>query len=103
MSRRVLLFFLAVLLFDIIAISIFVYLSEKREDVLEVMRRDVRLVGLTDVSLVTEARFIRHRSLSDIYSVFDFSPEAREVFPFSFVYNPSIGYRGGEVMIGKGK
>jgi len=50
------------------------------------LKADVRITGLPDTSLVTEARFIRHRTLSDTYSIFDFSPEAKEVFPMSFCF-----------------
>ena len=45
------------------------------------------LVGLTDLSLVTEARYVRHRSLSDIFSFFGDGPELREYFPSTFVYH----------------
>lgn len=44
---------------------------------------------LGDLSLSTEARFIRHRSFSDSFSVFSESPEIREYFPSTFVYAPS--------------
>jgi len=57
------------------------------------------LTTLPDIALVTEARFIRHRSISDLYSVFDFSPEVKEVFPSSFLYMPSATYNSERVHI----
>jgi hypothetical protein len=46
-------------------------------------------VGLPDLSLVTEARYVRHRSLSDVFSLFGDGPELREYFPSTFVYHHS--------------
>lgn len=54
----------------------------------------VKLTGLPDAPFVTEARYIRHRSITDIYPIFDFSPEVGEIFPFSFAYGCSPSYRG---------
>jgi hypothetical protein len=49
----------------------------------------VKYTGLTDLSLSTEAGFIRHRSLSFLNQVFFISPEVRNIFPSDFVYQPS--------------
>lgn len=46
----------------------------------------IAFVGLPDVALVSEAHFIRHRSLSDVFSSFNESPELLEYFPSTFVY-----------------
>ena len=45
------------------------------------------MVGLPDLSLSSEARYIRHRSLSDVFSIFSESPEVLEYFPSTFVYH----------------
>lgn len=103
MSKKFVVFFFSVLIFDLIALLLFFRIMTEDENLIKVMRGGVRLVGLTDISLVTEAKYIRHRSLSDLYSIFDYSPEAREVFPFSFVYSSSISYTGGEVKVGQVK
>jgi len=47
----------------------------------------VALVGLPDISLVSEAHYVRHRSLSDVFSYFGDSPELLEYFPSTFVYH----------------
>ncbi|WP_300369251.1 hypothetical protein [Hydrogenimonas sp.] len=49
----------------------------------------VRWVRLPDLSVSTEARFIRFRSLADVYSPFNESPELLDYFPASFTYAPS--------------
>jgi len=47
----------------------------------------VALVGLPDLALVGEAHYVRHRSLSDVFSYFNESPELLEYFPSTFVYH----------------
>ena len=44
----------------------------------------VSLVGLPDLAISTEAGYIRHRSLSDIKSVFTDGPEHLEYFTSTF-------------------
>ena len=47
----------------------------------------VSIVGLPDLALVSEAHYVRHRSLSDVFSYFGDSPELLEYFPSTFVYH----------------
>lgn len=47
----------------------------------------VRLVGLPDLAMVSEAHYIRHRSLSGVSAFFNDSPELLEYFPSTFVYH----------------
>ena len=49
----------------------------------------VQVVALPDLSISSETRSIRHRSLSDVFSIFNEGPEIRDFFPASFVYSPS--------------
>lgn len=44
-------------------------------------------VLLPDLSISTEAMYIRHRSLADLFSYFKDSPSLLEYFPSTFVYN----------------
>jgi len=44
----------------------------------------VSIVGLPDLAISTEAGYIRHRSLSDIKSIFADGPEHLEYFPSTF-------------------
>ena len=50
-------------------------------------------VGLTDLSLVTETRYVRHRSLSDFFSFFGDGPELLEYFPSTFIYYYSSNFK----------
>jgi len=45
------------------------------------------LVGLPDLALVSETHYVRHRSVSDVFSYFGDSPELLEYFPSTFVYH----------------
>ena len=49
----------------------------------------VRLTGLPDLAISTEASYIRHRSLSSIFSIYKDDGGLREYFPSSFTYNHS--------------
>ena len=60
------------------------------EGSLAIKRGFVALTGLPDLSVATEARFIRFRSLADIYSPFNEGPELLDYFPASFTYAPSV-------------
>jgi hypothetical protein len=49
----------------------------------------VSKVGLPDLAISTEAKYIRHRSLSDVFSMFNENPISISYFLTSFVYAPS--------------
>jgi len=49
----------------------------------------VNLVGLPDLAIATESFYIRHRTLSDIFSIYSDDPSLREYFPTTFVYSHS--------------
>ncbi len=49
----------------------------------------VRIIGLPDMAVATEARFLRFRSLSDIFAPFNEGPEMLDYFPAAFTYAPS--------------
>jgi len=49
----------------------------------------VKVVGLPDLAISNSANFIRHRSLSDTFSLFSNGPELLEYFPATFTYNYS--------------
>ncbi|PIE02313.1 MAG: hypothetical protein CSA81_08050 [Acidobacteria bacterium] len=50
----------------------------------------IQLVSLPDLAFSGETRSIRHRSLSDSFSIFNEGPEIRDFFTASFVYSPSF-------------
>ncbi|UOD35352.1 hypothetical protein DSN97_03190 [Deferribacteraceae bacterium V6Fe1] len=93
MNKKIVVFLYFTVCFNICVIFVFcAFLLKNNSDLTNRLKAGVRLTTLPDSALVTEARFIRHRSLSDIYSIFDFSPEVREIFPMSFLYMPTASY-----------
>ena len=52
----------------------------------------IKVVGLPDLAISNEAHFVRHRSLSDTFSLFSNGPELLEYFPSTFTYNYSNNY-----------
>jgi len=71
-----------------ILISQVVYLSSKRLDI-KSKTLFVQIESLPDLAISSEAHFVRHRSLSDLFSIFSNSPTLTEFFPSTFVYNYS--------------
>ena len=49
----------------------------------------VKATGLPDLAISTEASYIRHRSLSDIFSIYKDDGNLREYFPSTYSYNHS--------------
>lgn len=49
----------------------------------------VSSLGLPDLAISNEAMYIRHRTLSDTFSIFKEGPELKEYFPTTFVYSHS--------------
>lgn len=49
----------------------------------------LKVTALPDLAISTEAMYIRHRSLSDLFSVLKEGPELREYFPSTFTYSHS--------------
>jgi hypothetical protein len=58
-------------------------------DMLESKKAFVSLVGLSDLSISTEATYVRHRSLSDLFSIYKDDGSLREYFPSTYVYSHS--------------
>ncbi|MDD3462597.1 MAG: hypothetical protein PHW07_03020 [Sulfurospirillaceae bacterium] len=58
-------------------------------EMLSKKERFIGVVGLPDMAIVSEAHYVRHRSLSDTFSFFADAPSLLEYFPSTFVYNYS--------------
>ena len=65
-----------------------IYLVQKDKKI-EQKRAFVAKVGLPDIALSTEAKYIRHRSLSDVFSIFSEDPEGVSYFVTTYAYAPS--------------
>ncbi|MCV6607595.1 MAG: hypothetical protein OIF32_05240 [Campylobacterales bacterium] len=79
------LFYSYVFLFLAFALTIF--LIERSQFGFEEKQQFVKTVGLPDLAISTEAAFVRHRSLADLFSVFKDSPELTEYYPSTFSTN----------------
>ncbi len=76
--------FISVVLFLIFAQVLFLNSKEKNIDK---KVKFVKLIGLPDLAISNETHYVRHRSLSDTFSIFSNSPVLGENFPSTFVYN----------------
>ncbi len=88
MSRSFRYFALFFAFVSIFFIGEVVYLSLRTKNFAD-KRSFVKLIALPDLAISTEAKYIRHRSLSDIGSVFSEDPESQSYFATTFVYAPS--------------
>lgn len=50
----------------------------------------VQLTTLPDIAISTEATFTRHRSLSNMFSIYKDDPTLREYFPSTFTYSHGL-------------
>jgi len=56
---------------------------------IETKKQFVKITSLPDLAISTESTSIRHRSLSDLFSIYKDDGNLREYFPSTFVYNHS--------------
>ena len=49
----------------------------------------VNIAGLPDLAIVTETSSVRHRTMSDLFSIYREDPNLREYFPSTFAYSHS--------------
>lgn len=49
----------------------------------------VSFVGLSDLAISTEATYVRHRSMSDLFSIYKDDGSLREYFPTTYIYSHS--------------
>jgi hypothetical protein len=82
---------------SIIAISLAMLLrfhpslsARHHQDVLDMKKRLVRELRLTDLCLFTEARYTRHLSQADLHSAFQDHPLALEHFPSGSIAKPPV-------------
>ncbi len=80
------------LIFFIVVVSFLsvetIFLTVKNKNI-EQKRLFVEKIGLPDLAISTEAKYIRHRSITDIFSIFNENPIAISYFVTTFAYAPS--------------
>jgi len=65
------------------------YLKVMTKDGVEDKKRFVKITTLPDLAISTEATYIRHRSLADLFSIYKDDGSLREYFPSTFTYSHS--------------
>ncbi len=53
----------------------------------------VKIVGLPDLAISTEATYIRGRSLTSTFSIFRDDPSLLTYFPSTFIFSPNNRYK----------
>jgi hypothetical protein len=85
-----LLIFVFVLFCILIVESLYLYSTKTLTQEIKDKRVEfVSMVGLPDLAISTEATFIRHRSMSDMFSIYKDDGSLREYFPSTYVYSHS--------------
>jgi len=83
--------FIFISIFSILTVEVFYLYStesmtkEQREKKVDF----VRLSGLPDLAISTEANYVRHRSLSSVFAIYKDDGSLREYFPSTFVISHS--------------
>jgi len=75
-----------------LVISLSIYLFNTKSMTTNILNQKltfVKMTGLPDLAIATEASYTRHRSLADIFSIYKDDGNLREYFPTAFVYNHS--------------
>lgn len=78
-------------IFSLIAVEVLYIESAKSmsSDLLKKKTAFVELVGLPDLAISTEATYVRHRSVSDIFSIYKDDGTLREYFPSTYAISHS--------------
>jgi len=86
-SNIILWIFVSVIVFTIVELFYFDYKSNNIETLIVQKQKAVSIIGLPDLSLATEAVWLRHRSIGNVFSVFPEDGSLLDYYPASFVYN----------------
>jgi len=76
----------------LVVFSEILYLENKKsmsKDEKDKKNTFVAIVGLSDLAISTSATYIRHRSMSDIFSIYRDAPSLREYFPSTYAISHS--------------
>jgi len=91
-----LLFILLSLVSLFIVESIYLSISKTTsQDVQNKREKFVQLSSLPDLAISTEASYIRHRSMVDIFAIYKDDGSLREYFPSTYTYSHSHTINGG--------
>ena len=79
--------FLVLIALFFIEVTYLVSVKEKSGHEVNGKREFVQSVGIPDLAISTEASYVRHRSLSDFFSIYRDDGALREYFASTFVFN----------------
>jgi hypothetical protein len=84
------LFIVLIFLAGLVAVGVRDYQQKRTEyhNRLWMRKRFQQAVGLTDLSITTAARYLRHYTISDLTTPFQDYPASLDHFPAGFVYAP---------------
>lgn len=68
----------------------YIYLKMPSDSDIAIKKEFVKLSTLSDLSISNEASFIRHRSLSDFFSIHSEDPSLGDYFVSTFVYKEGV-------------
>jgi len=81
-------FFVSAALF-FIEISYLYATKSMDRDVLDKKKEFVKSLGIPDLAISTEASYVRHRSLSDLFSIYKDDATLREYFASTYLFSHS--------------
>ena len=90
MNKKTEILFFIFASFASVLFALLLYLNSNNSINKEKLKRKtdfLQVVRLPDLAISTEANYVRHRSLTDIFSIFRESPELIEYFPSTFSIN----------------
>ncbi len=86
-ERISLVFITALILAVVFAVGEIFYLQKKDvRSIIEKKQKTVQLIKLPDLAVVTEATWLRHRSISNVFTVFPEDGSLLDYYPASFIY-----------------
>lgn len=65
---------------------LYIYLNMPSSSDIAIKKEFVKLSTLSDLAISNEASFIRHRSLSDYFSIYSEDPSLGDYFVSTFIY-----------------
>ena len=89
-SNIIIWIFISVIVFTIAEIFYFNYKSNNIEILISQKHKVVSIIGLPDLALASEAVWIRHRSIKNVFSIFPEDGSLLDYYPSSFVYNSNV-------------
>jgi len=96
-SKKILLVFIAVISFTILEIGYYNFEYRNLSSTILQKKKAVSLTQLPDLAFVTETVWLRHRSITSLFSVFPEDGNLLDYYPSSFVYNLQLPNKSKQV------